>query len=49
LEGPGVAVELVMFQARHLISIRSRLPAQRALECIGDPTVEEPEGIDSRL
>jgi hypothetical protein len=29
-------------------AIRSRLPAHRALEYIGDPTAEEPEGVDAR-
>jgi hypothetical protein len=28
----------------YAFAIRSRLPAHRALEYIGDPTVEEPEG-----
>jgi hypothetical protein len=32
--------------AIYALAIRSRLPAERALEYIGDPTVEEPEGTD---
>ena len=32
----------------YAFAIRSRLPAHRALEYIGDPTVEEPEGVDAR-
>jgi amino acid transporter len=31
----------------YAFAIRSRLPAHRALEYIGDPTVEEPEGVDA--
>jgi amino acid transporter len=34
--------------AIYAFAIRSRLPAHRALEYIGDPTVEEPEGVDAR-
>jgi amino acid transporter len=34
--------------AVYAFAIRSRLPAHRALEYIGDPTVEEPEGVDAR-
>lgn len=34
--------------AVYAFAIRSRLPAQQALEYIGDPTVEEPEAIDAR-
>ena len=30
--------------AVYVLAIRSRLPAERALDYIGDPTVEEPEG-----
>ena len=33
----------------YAFAIRSRLPAEQALDYIGDPTVEEPEGIDARL
>src|SRR5881227_3488293 len=32
----------------YVFAIRSRLPAEQALDYIGDPTVEEPEGIDAR-
>jgi amino acid transporter len=32
--------------AIYVLAIRSRLPAERALDYIGDPTVEEPEGTD---
>src|SRR3954465_1220616 len=32
--------------AVYALAIRSRLPAERALDYIGDPTVEEPEGTD---
>ena len=32
----------------YALAIRSRLPAERALEYIGDPTREEPEGVDAR-
>jgi hypothetical protein len=31
----------------YAFAIRSRLPAARALGYIGDPTMEEPEGVDS--
>jgi len=42
-----LAVALFSF-AIYACAIRSRLPARRALEYIGDPTVEEPEGVDAR-
>ena len=32
----------------YAFAILSRLPAEQALDYIGDPTVEEPEGIDAR-
>src|SRR3954462_228825 len=32
----------------YVFAIRSRLPAHRALEYIGDPNVEEPEGVEHR-
>ena len=32
----------------YAFAIRSRLPAEKALEYIGDPTMEEPEGVDAR-
>jgi hypothetical protein len=32
----------------YAFAIRSRLPAKRALEYIGDPTIEEPEGVNAR-
>jgi amino acid transporter len=42
-----LAVAVFSF-ASYAFAIRSRLPAQRALEYIGDPAVEEPEGVDAR-
>jgi hypothetical protein len=33
----------------YAFAILSRLPAEQALDYIGDPTVEEPEGIDARV
>ena len=34
--------------AVYAFAIRSRLPARRALDYIGDPLVEEPEAVDVR-
>ena len=31
----------------YAFAIRSRLPAEQALEYIGDPTLDEPEGVDA--
>ena len=46
--GWDILVVAVFSLVIYALAIRSRLPAHRALEYIGDPTVEEPEGVDAR-
>jgi hypothetical protein len=46
--GWDILVVAVFSLVVYAFAIRSRLPARRALEYIGDPTVEEPEGVDPR-
>ena len=46
--GWDILVVAVFSLVIYALAIRSRLPAHRALEYIGDPTVEEPEGVDPR-
>jgi len=46
--GWDILVVAVFSLVIYAFAIRSRLPAHRALEYIGDPTVEEPEGVDAR-
>lgn len=46
--GWDILAVAVFSLAVYAFAIRSRLPAHRALEYIGDPTVEEPEGVDAR-
>ena len=56
LHGPGneltfgwdiLAVALLSLVI-YAFAIRSRLPAEQALDYIGDPTLEEAEGVDAR-
>jgi amino acid transporter len=46
--GWDILAVAILSLAVYAFAIRSRLPAPRALEYIGDPTVEEPEGADAR-
>ena len=46
--GWDVLAVALLSLAVYAFAIRSRLPAEQALEYIGDPTVEEPEGLDAR-
>jgi hypothetical protein len=46
--GWDILAVAVLSLAIYALAILSRLPAEQALDYIGDPTVEEPEGIDAR-
>jgi amino acid transporter len=46
--GWDILVVAIFSLVIYAFAIRSRLPARRALEYIGDPTVEEPGGVDPR-
>jgi amino acid transporter len=45
--GWDILAVALLSAAVYAFAIRSRLPAEQALEYIGDPTVEEPEAVDA--
>jgi amino acid transporter len=46
--GWDILVVAIFSLVIYAFAIRTRLPARRALEYIGDPTLDEPEGVDAR-